>query len=1443
MPQFLPFVQRWFEDAFREPTPPQRDGWNAIASGRDTLIVAPTGSGKTLASFLWALDHLHRLAVDRRLDDKVYVVYVSPLRALNNDIEKNLREPLAGIRRAAEAAGLELPEVRVAVRTGDTLAAQRQAMTRRPPHVLITTPESLYILLTSAGFRPALAQARFVIVDEVHALLGGKRGAHLALSLERLQALVQDAGNPRPQRIGASATVRPVEDALAFLTGATAVAPVVVDAGFSRDMDVRVTSPVDDFLTTQSDMVWDATLQQVAELVQSHRTTLVFAQSRRSAERLARDLNDRIVDGRVAAHHGSLSRRARLEAENRLKAGDLKALVATSSLELGIDVGAIDLVVQLQSPRNVAAALQRVGRAGHALSRVSKGRIVVTKGEELLEAAAVVRSIRERTLDRMHVPNAPLDVLAQQIVAAVAAESLDVDALYRRFVAASPYRTLTRETFLEVVRSVAEPLPQEVKGAAPRVLWDRVNDRLHARRGTRFLALTSGGTIQDAGLYDVYVADTDLKVGTLDEEFVTESLPGDVFLLGSNAWKIVRVRADRVLVEDAHGMSPTIPFWKGEQPSRSYDLGVAVGRLRREAAARVDDADFVAWAERECGLEERAALAMRAWLTKAAEVLDGVPDDRGLVVESFADEMGGRHAMIHSVFGMRVNGAWGMALKEKVRRAYGLVAEAAHVDDGLLLSFAPGQVPPSPERLTTLVTPEEVDDLLGRALIGSPLFGTRFRHAAVRALFIPRTYKGQRTPAYLLRLKADALMEAVGGLPDFPVVAETLRECFEDALDVPRFKRLLERLHDGEMWTRHVDTPLPSPFVYPLLLAWDWAYLDAGHAEERRTDAVSMRKAWTVAPGPLDPKVVAAVEAELQKTAPERRARDANELAAILDDLGDLTHQEIVARSDADADAMLAALRAERRITEAEFPGGRRAWIPTTDAMHYAALATDAGVERITLRLLRTRGPVTPGWLAERYGLTAAEATAALDRLASRGVVRRGDYVAGVAEPQYVHIAVLEEIQRRQMHARRLPRPVATAEQFTAALLRRHHLHPEHRLVGPPGVLDALELLQGEDFPVRVWEQDLLAARVEDYQREWLDQLGLAGEIVWTPFEPRRAERARSGRVGVALRENVTWLRPAATAAADLDPKVKNVLLHLQLRGASFAQDVGRVAGLETHETLTALWELFWAGLVTPDTFSAIVAGSTPPRGAQAPLPVRRRPRRGARRAPIARGPVIGRWSALADEEPLSPEERSEAQAHLLLARYGILSRELAHGDWSTLRHTLLRMEYGGEVVRGYFVEGLSGEQYALQEALTELDAPVRRAEPHVLVNIADPANLWGRTLTLTRLDGVRAAAARIPTTWLIVRQGRPILLAEGQGRSLTPLAGWQAVDFPGAIRALASAVERPLTLRPVRRLDVFEWDGRPVRESDAFDPLVTAGFTADGPRLTRDGHPGPRFR
>src|SRR6266566_650971 len=1038
MPAFLPFVRSWFEATFSEATLPQRDGWDAIASGRDTLIVAPTGSGKTLASFLWALDHLHRLALDRRLEDRVYVVYVSPLRALNNDIEKNLRAPLAGIRAAAEAQGLDLPEVRVAVRTGDTLAAQRQAMTRRPPHILITTPESLYILLTAAGFRPALSRARFVIVDEVHALLGGKRGAHLALSLERLQALVADAGEPRPQRIGCSATVRPVEEALAFLTGATARDAVIVDAGFSRDLDVAVVSPVDDFLTATSDTVWDATLQQVAELVQAHRTTLVFAQSRRSAERLARDLNDRITDGRVAAHHGSLSRRARLEAENRLKDGQLKALVATSSLELGIDVGAIDLVVQLQSPRNIAAALQRVGRAGHALSRVSKGRIVVTKGEELVEAAAVVRSIHERHLDRIAMPDAPLDVLAQQIVAAVAAESLTIDAVYARFRNAAPYRELSREALVAVIRSLAEPLPAEVKGAAPRILWDRVNDRLHARRGSRFLALTSGGTIPDNGLYDVFVAETDLKVGTLDEEYVTESLPGDVFLLGSHSWKIVKVRADRVLVEDAQGMSPTIPFWKGEHPSRSWELGLAVGRLRRDAAERLDAPDFTAWAAQACGLDSRAASAMHAWLVKAGEVLDSVPDDQGIVVESFSDEMGGRHAMIHSVFGMRVNGAWGMVLKEKLRRVFGIVAEASHVDDGILLSFAPGQVPPGPERLVRLVAPEEVETLLGHALIGSPLFATRFRHAAVRALYIPRMFRGARTPAYLERLKADALLEAVGGRAEFPLVAETLRECFSDAFDVPRLKRLLERIHDGELSARHVDTPLPSPFVYPLLLAWDWAYLGAGHAEERRSDAVVMRKAWSVTAGPLRADIVAAVEAELQKTTPERRARDANELAGILDDLGDLTTAELAERALGDASSLIAALHGERRVVQVEFASGRRAWIAAPDGHLYDAVGTPDGLERVALRLTRTRGPVTPAWLAGRYGVVEDAATQAIERLTAQGLVRRGDFLADRPGPQYVHVAVLEEIQRRQVHARRVPRPVATAERFSAFLLRRH---------------------------------------------------------------------------------------------------------------------------------------------------------------------------------------------------------------------------------------------------------------------------------------------------------------------------------------------------------------------------------------------------------------------
>ena len=1308
MPEFLPFVRRWFDETFAEATRAQREGWDAIASGRDTLIVAPTGSGKTLAAFLWALDYLCRLAsiVSSRIAS---TSCMSRRCARSTTTSRRIsRAPLAGIRAAAAAEGQKLPEIRVAVRTGDTLAAQRQAMTRRPPHVLITTPESLFILLTSERFRPALAHTRFLIVDEIHALMGGKRGAHLALSLERLQALVQDRdAASRPQRIGCSATVSPIESARAFLTGATATDAVTVDAGFTRDLDIKVIAPVDDFLTAPSDTIWEAALQQIAELVQAHRTTLVFAQSRRAAERLARDLNDRIPDGRVAAHHGSLSRRARLEAENRLKDGELRALVATSSLELGIDVGAIDLVVQLQSPRNIAAALQRVGRAGHLLSRTSKGRIVVTKGEELLEAAAVVRSIHERHLDRVVMPDAPLDVLAQQIVAAVAAESLTIEALHARLRNAAPYRQLERDTLVAVIRSLAEPLPAEVKGAAPRILWDRVNDRLHARRGSRFLALTSGGTIPDNGLYDVFVAETDLKVGTLDEEFVTESLPGDVFLLGSHSWKIVKVRADRVLVEDAQGMSPTIPFWKGEHPSRSWELGVAVGRLRRDAAERLDRPDFTTWAATTCGLDAHAASAMHAWLVKAGEVLDGVPDDQGIVVESFSDEMGGRHAMIHSVFGMKVNGAWGMVLKEKLRRV-GLVAEASHVDDGILLSFAPGQVPPSPERLVTFVAPEEVDTLLGKALIG---------YAALRHALPPLRDSRALHPA------------------DVPRPAHTRLSATAQGRRAARVGRRSGRVPDRgrdapRVFPRRARRPPPA---------------SAARARARRRDVGPTRghAAALAVRLSLAARVGLGVPGRRpRRGAPGRRGHDAQGVvrgagpAEAGDRRGgrgrapeDGCRSPRARRQRAGGDpgrsrrpdrrgdrraggrrpaGLIGALAAERRVLALDFASGRRAWVSATDVTIYAALDTTDGLERLALRLLRTRGPVTAAWLAERYGLALAAATSTLDRLAARGLVRQGSYLAETAAPQFVHIAVLDEIQRRQVHARRVPRPVASAEQLSAFLLRRHHLHPDHRLIGPPGVLAALELLQGEDLPVRVWEQDLLSARVENYEREWLDRLGLAGEMVWTVFDPSGGERPRT-RVGAALRDNVGWLReasatPAPHRRADQERVPAPAAPRRLVRPGSRARDRCRPGGGAGGALGALLGRHGDAGHLQRDR------GRHEPASARAPERAARRRRRGQTRGVLTRLPVIGRWSALADDEPLSPEEREEARAQLLLARYGVVTRELAHGDWTTLRHTLLRMEYGGEVVRGYFVAGLSGEQYALADALRDLDTPPRAA-------------------------------------------------------------------------------------------------------------------------------------
>jgi ATP-dependent Lhr-like helicase len=580
--------------------------------------------------------------------------------------------------------------------------------------------------------------------------------------------------------------------------------------------------------------------------------------------------------------------------------------------------------------------------------------------------------------------------------------------------------------------------------------------------------------------------------------------------------------------------------------------------------------------------------------------------------------------------------------------------------------------------------------------------------------------------------------------------------------------------------------------------------------------------------------VVAAVEAEMQKTSPERRARDANELAAMLDELGDLTASEIAERAQANPDALVAALAAEHRVVSMRF-GEREAWLAATDAPPYLALDDDATLERIALRLVRTRGPVSAPWLAARYGIEEGRAADVLDRLERRGLVRRGAFLAGAPDRQYVHIAVLDEIQRRQAHARRVPRPLASPERFTSFLLRRHHLHPDHRLVGPPGVLAALELLQGEDVPLRLWEQALLAGRLESYEREWIDRLGLAGEIVWTCFG------ASAGRVGVALRENLGWLRERAAPPADLDPRTKNVLLHLQLRGASFVRDLTRPTGLDAGQMLAALWELFWAGLAAPDTHSAILAGAAPvrtePRGSAAGSvlgpggPRGPRYRKGQARGILPHLPVVGRWSAFGDDDGLSPDERHEARAHLLLARYGVVARELVRAGWSGLRHALLRMELGGEVVRGYFVDGLSGEQYALRDALPDLDRAARRAEPHVLVNLADPANLWGSVFGLTRPDGTRVSAPRLPHTWLIFRDGRPLLLAERHGQDLTPLSGWEPADFAGAIRALQSLVDRPAALRPVRRLEIATWAGRPARESDARDPLAAAGVAIDGER------------
>jgi len=1404
---FHPAIERWFESRFREPTEPQRHAWPLIQAGRNALIAAPTGSGKTFAAFLAAIDSLLRQGLDGTLRAGTQVVYVSPLKALSNDVQKNLAEPLAEIRRTLEALCLPDVEIRTLVRTGDTPAPARQEMVRRPPHILVTTPESLYLILTSERAREMLRGVRTVIVDEIHAVARDKRGSHLALTLERLEHL---AGR-RLQRIGLSATQKPIDEIARFLIGAGThpasriPLPEIIDSGHARALDLAIEIPSSPLEAVMAAEVWDEIYERLVQLILQHRTTLVFVNTRRLAERLALHLSERLGADQVTSHHGSLSKEKRLDAETRLKDGKLKALVATASLELGIDIGAVDLVCQIGSTRSIATLLQRVGRSGHHLAAVPKGRVFPLSRDELIECAALLRAARERELDRLIIPDHPLDILAQQVVAAVACEEWDEAALYELVRGAYPYRALPRRDFDAVVQMLADGFTTRRGRRGAYVHYDGVNRRLKARRGARLAALTSGGAIPDVGDYRVILEPTEMFVGTLNEDFAIESMPGDIFQLGNSSYLIRKIESGQVRVVDAQGQPPSIPFWLGEAPGRTPELSVQVSRLRQDIADRLGNtADALAWLGAEIpGLPEAAARQVVEYLDASHKILGVIPTQQTLVLERFFDEAGGMQLVLHAPFGSRVNRAWGLALRKRFCRSFNFELQAAATEDAIVISLGPHHSFPLDDVFQYL-KPATAEQLLVQAMLDAPMFGTRWRWNATRALAVLRARGGKKVPTPLQRMEAEDLVAAVfpdqlacpenlvgdREIPDHPLVQQTIQDCLLEAMDFPGLKRVLEEMDAGRCQLVARDTTEPSPLSHEVINAKPYAFLDDAPLEERRTQAVITRRGLDVKTaeelGRLDQ---AAIDRVREEAWPEIASAD--ELHDALLVMGAMPIADCGLRN-ADWQGWFEELVRARRATtlsheprlwiatervplvEAVFPGVRcEPAVVAPDRERAKTWTREDALRELVRGRLEVVGPTTTAAIAAALGVPPSDVDFALGALEHEGFVLRGQFTPGVGQLEWCERRLLARIHRYTLDRLRQEIEPVSAADFMRFLLRWQRLTPEARAEGPDGLAAVLELLDGFEAPAGAWETDLLPARVGEYDPLWLDGLCLSGEIAWGRLsQTRNAEGGtRNRRTGpirttpVALfrrERGAVWRSAVAEpAAADLalSHSAAAVLGVLDERGASFFGDLVNATGLLRTEVEKGLGELVAWGLVTADSFAGLRALLVPSD--------RRRPVGGFRR----RGKVApfgvetaGRWSRVRNSSPLPEERVAEAVAWQLLRRYGVVFRRLATREtllvpWREILRSYRRLEARGEIRGGRFVGGFSGEQYALPEAVGLL-RNVRREQPAaqlVAVSGADPLNLAG---IITPGEVVPALA----TNRILYRDGIPVAVREGSG-------------------------------------------------------------------------------
>jgi ATP-dependent helicase Lhr and Lhr-like helicase len=1390
---FHPAVARWFARSFPAPTDPQLRAWPEIKKKRHTLIAAPTGSGKTLAAFLSAIDDLVRLGVDAKLDDSTHVIYVSPLKALSNDVQRNLQLPLEGIQEELKALGLPEVNIRTLVRTGDTPAAERTAMTKRPPHIVVTTPESLYILLTSDGGRRMLETARTLIVDEIHAVVGDKRGSHLALSIERLEQLVrQHSDNASLTRIGLSATQRPIEEVARFLVGtenlvANSPNRTIIDSGHARKLDLAIELPESPLSAVMSGEVWEEVYDRLAQLIRQHKTTLVFVNTRRLAERVARHLGERLGDENIAAHHGSLAREHRLAAEQRLKSGELSALVATASLELGIDIGDVNLVCQLGSTRSIASFLQRVGRSNHTVAGFPKGRIFPLSRDELVECAAIVDSVRRGELDRLEIPEKPLDILAQQIVAAVAAEEWGEDDLFRMVRRAYPYRNLDREQFDSIVRMLAEGFSTKRGRRSTYLHHDAVNQRLRGRRGARLAAITSGGAIPDTADYAVVLEPSDLVIGSVNEDFAIESLQGDIFQLGNTSWRVLRVEQGKVRVEDAHGQPPSIPFWLGEAPARTHELSVSVSRLREEIETRINaDGDgsgvnlepAVTWLRDEVGISESGAEQIVEYLAGAKIVLGVMPSQDNLVLERFFDDSGSMQLVLHAPFGSRLNRAWGLALRKRFCRKFNFELQAAATEDAIVLSLGPTHSFPLDDVFHYLNS-KTVRQLLCQALLDAPMWNIRWRWNVTRSLAVLRRRGGKKIPPQLQRMDAEDLLTAIfpdqvacaenlptgeREIPTHPLVDQTVKDCLEEAMDIDGLERLLTAIERNEKNLFARDVIEASPLSQEILNARPYAYLDDAPLEERRTRAVFQRR-W------LDPETAAdmgkldqaAIDRVRDEVWPEPRTAD--ELHDALVELGFLTEAE-----GAPWQEFFAELNADRRaaVMSTGTPTPTKLWVaaerlpqlqivyPNAELQPAISAPESVGrtpwaFEDALVEIVRGRleglGPVTIDQLVASSGLNKLEIETALLKLEAEGFVIRGKFTPGTTVTEWSARRLLARIHSYTLNRLRQEiEPVASSD-FIRFLLAWQKVTPDHQMEGPESLKAIIEQLEGVEAPAAAWEGELLPARMVEYDPAWLDALCLSGEVVWarlTPLarsaadngeRPRGSGPVRNTPIALLRRKNFAlWSsvfpQPSPASTSEFSTTTQTVYDYLKTRGASFFTDVVENTRLLRSQVEEALAELVANGVVVSDSFAGLRALLTP--GSRKTQAAARR----KHRQPVYDMASAGRWSILqrnATPPNLNDQALTEEVAWALLKRYGVVFKRLLEREgialpWRVLLRFYHRLEARGDIRGGRFVAGISGEQFALPEAIGMLRA-IRRAgaqDSLISVSAADPLNLVG---------------------------------------------------------------------------------------------------------------------